>query len=275
MSAAAAPVEVLDLFEPERRELFGVLDVLDPDAWAHPTICAGWSVKDITAHLLADDLGRLSRGRDGHRHADRAADEPLGTYIDRLNGQWVESARRLSPRVLLDLLAMTGEQTLAWFRTLDLTAIGGPVSWAGPDPAPVWLDIAREYTERWHHQQQIRDALGAPVLDDPQFLTPVLATFARALPVSLEGARAPVGTSVTLRITGDAGSDWSVVRDDERWRLVSGVAPAPDVVVTIDQDTAWRRFTRGIGSDVARARATISGDGALADRVLDAVAIIV
>ncbi|HEX3202686.1 MAG TPA: hypothetical protein VHW42_12245 [Actinomycetes bacterium] len=42
-----------------------------------------------------------------------------------------------------------------------------PVSWVGPDPAPNWLDVAREYSERWTHQQQIRDAAEIPGRDGP------------------------------------------------------------------------------------------------------------
>ena len=74
------------------------------------------------------------------------------------------AARRMSPRLLRELLALIGPDVEAYFSSLDLEAIGGPVSWAGPDSSPVWFDIAREFTERWHHQQQIRDATGQPPL---------------------------------------------------------------------------------------------------------------
>jgi hypothetical protein len=46
------------------------------------------------------------------------------------------------------------------------------VSWAGPDTSPAWLDIARDYTEFWVHQQQIRDAVDRPGADRPQLLHP-------------------------------------------------------------------------------------------------------
>ena len=46
------------------------------------------------------------------------------------------------------------------------------VIWAGSDPAPMWLRVAREYTERWHHQQQIREALGRAFLTEPQWFAP-------------------------------------------------------------------------------------------------------
>ena len=60
---------------------------------------------------------------------------------------------------------------------------GGPaVAWAGDKQSPNWFDIAREYTEKWLHQQHIREAVGQPVLDERRWLFPVLDTFMRALP---------------------------------------------------------------------------------------------
>jgi hypothetical protein len=58
------------------------------------------------------------------------------------------------------------------------------------------------------------------------------------------------------------------------WRLAAGAASAPAVRVALDADTAWRRWTKGIGWDAARAAVSIAGDPALGGRVLDAVAII-
>jgi hypothetical protein len=34
------------------------------------------------------------------------------------------------------------------------------VGWAGEEKSLNWFHIAREYTEKWHHQQQIRLAVG-------------------------------------------------------------------------------------------------------------------
>ena len=86
------------------------------------------------------------------------------------------------PGLLIELINVAGpdEEYLA---TLDLDATGGPVQWAtGSDPAPVWLDVAREYMERYVHQQQIRDATRRPPLG-AAFTGPVLADRgARAAP---------------------------------------------------------------------------------------------
>ncbi|MFN8592046.1 MAG: maleylpyruvate isomerase family mycothiol-dependent enzyme [Thermomicrobiales bacterium] len=274
------PLDLRDRFPGLRAELTALLRGLSPEEWNRETVCPGWSVQDIAAHLLADDLGRLSWGRDRFVSPTFAAGLDIDTLpgfiqaIDRQNGVWVAAARRFSPALLLDLLTVSGEWTEAYFASLDLNAIGMPVDWAGPDPAPVWLDVAREYTERWVHQQQIRDAVGQPGLKERQWLHPVLATFVRALPLALTPVNAPDGTAVRLTITGDAGGAWVARRDVGKWLL--GAAPdlAVDATVTLDQETAWRLFTKGIAKNEARQRATIAGDRALAEHILSTVSIL-
>jgi hypothetical protein len=191
-----------------------------------------------------------------------------------LNAEWVVAARRMSPHLLRELLAFTGPQVEAYFSSLDPQAIGGPVSWAGPDPAPVWLDIAREYTERWHHQQQIRDATGNPPLYDPYFLSPVLDTFMRALPHSFRNTPATDGTVVRFEISGSAGGVWFLVRDGNAWKLAveSEVAPRADVV--LPQDTAWRMFTKSVDEERARSVALIRGDSRLVSPLFTTVSVI-
>lgn len=83
-------------------------------------------------------------------------------FVNRFNEEWVRAARRLSPGMLLDLPGAVGPPPFAYFGSLDLAAPGGPVSWEGPEPAPVWLDVTREYTARRVRQWQIRDAVGKP-----------------------------------------------------------------------------------------------------------------
>lgn len=196
-------------------------------------------------------------------------------FVDRQNGEWVSVMRRMSPRLLLDLLDLGGRQTADHFATLDPSAIGGSVWWAtGDDPAPVWLDLARELTERWHHQHQIRDAVGAPPLADPDLLRAVLATFVRALPRTLRDVDATEGTGATLTITGPSGGSWSVVRETGGWRLYEGRVRSPAATVELDDDTFWRLVTKGITPAAARARASASGDPRIADRMLSMVSVV-
>jgi uncharacterized protein (TIGR03083 family) len=271
-------VVVTQLFQPERASLLELLSSLSAEQWQAPTVCPGWSVKDVALHLLGDDIGLLSRRRDGVAPAD-ASWEPGGfqelvAFLDRLNQTWVEAARRISPRLLCELLAFTGEATWRYLASLDPLAVEGRVSWVGPDPVPNWLDVAREYTERWTHQQQIRDAVGVPGLKEPAFMAPVLATFVHALPRAFAGAPAPAGTTVEVAVGGQGGGCWVLTRTPDGWHLAAGTAAEPVARVALDAETAWRLWTKGIGPAAAEAGVSISGDRALGRRVLDAVAII-
>jgi uncharacterized protein (TIGR03083 family) len=274
------PIETLPLFSGERAALLGLLGDLSASDWEAPTVCPGWSVKDVAAHLLGDDIGRLSWGRDGYVNPAFAANLDIATLpglvaaIDRQNAVWVTGARRMSPRLLIELLETTGKLTEAYFASLDMTALGMPVDWAGPQPAPVWLDVAREYTERWVHQQHIRDAVGKPGLKERRWFAPVLETFVRGLARPLSDVAAPPGTALRLTITGDAGGEWVAQRQEDGWRL--GIAPVLTVTATVvfGQEIAWRLFTKGIDPHEARQAAHIDGDPELAEQVFATVSIL-
>jgi uncharacterized protein (TIGR03083 family) len=270
------PIIVTDLFPEVLAALLDLLSGLSDEEWAAPTVCPGWSVKDLAGHLLGDDVGMLSRRRDDYRHGNAAfaSWDDLVAFINRQNAEWVETARRLSPRLLCDMLRLTGEQVSTFFQSLDPYAIGGPVDWAGPDPAPIWLDLAREYTERWHHQQQVRDAVGKLGLCEPRYLAPALDAFVRALPHTYRHVEAAEQTLVALTIAGAAGGTWFLLREYAAWQLYLDIARAPDAWVTLDQDVAWRLFTKGISEETARAQATIIGNQHLAAPMLKILSVI-
>jgi uncharacterized protein (TIGR03083 family) len=266
---------VVERFAPLRERLLTLLAELGEDDWAKPTAAPGWSVKDVATHLLGGDVSILSRHRDGFRSAqkiDSYAD--LVELIDRLNREWIIAARRMSPRVLCEFLAFTGPQVEACFASFDPMEMTGPVSWAGPDPAPVWFDHAREFTERWHHQQQIRDATGRPPLYEPYFFAPVLDTFVRALPHSFRNTKAPAGTSVRFEISGEAGGMWCVYKVDECWALLLDSPNEPTTTVVLPQDVAWRLFTKGFDREKARSLALIGGRAELAAPIFATTSII-
>jgi len=273
--SAPSEVRVVHLFPPLLEALLGLLSALSDDDWRRPTACAGWAVKDVVAHMLSGDLGNLSRQRDGWPSGIAPRDAAdLVVQINTHNERWVQAARFVSPRTLRELLALTGSRVCDYFASLDPHAVGDVVSWAGPEPAPVWLDLAREYTERWHHQQHIRDAVGRPGLREPRFFAPVLATFVRALPMTYRDVAAEVGTVVGLTITGPAGGQWALRREPSAWTLGPGTADDRAAEVALDEDTAWRLFTNGVDRERAAGAAKITGDRRLGAKLFDAVAII-
>jgi uncharacterized protein (TIGR03083 family) len=272
----AHPVDVRDRFEPERSALLDVLEGLTPRDWDAATICPGWTVKDLAAHLVGDDMGIVARWRDDHVSGSIATDswDELVAEINRRNEAWVEAMRRLSPALLVELLTWLSGPTLRVFLDRDPNLPGGAVSWAGPGPAPGWLHVAREYTERWHHQQQMREAVGQPLLDEPAFLRPVLAAFARSLPRAYRDSAALAGTQIGIDFSGPAGSRWAVVRQEDRWTLLEGPADDPVAVIRIDQDAAWRLFTRGLPREAAAAAVSVEGEPSWRNPFLRAVAIL-
>jgi uncharacterized protein (TIGR03083 family) len=269
-------VLLVDRLAPLHRELIRLLRGLGPDDWHRPTACALWSVRDITAHLLDDDLRRLSFHRDKHPPPDAPVDgyASLVALINRMNAEWVDVARRLSPRVLVELLEVTGPMVVDLFRASDPDAPAHwSVAWAGEAASAHWFDVGRDYTERWLHQQQIRDAVGAPPLSGREWLHPVLDLFVRAVPVAYGRVVREDGTAVLLDIQGEAGGDWTLRRESGAWRLLAGRHPAPTATVTLSDDTAWRLFSKGLQPAQARARVRISGDQALGEVVLGALAV--
>jgi uncharacterized protein (TIGR03083 family) len=270
------PILTSDLFPEVRRRLVELLRGLSDEEWLRPTAAKKWDVKDVAAHLLGGDLGNLSRRRDAYTPGWKAIAgwEELVGFINELNASWVAAARRLSPRVLGDLLEASGAQIEAYFASLDPFALGAPVNWAGPEAAPVWFDIAREYTERWHHQQQIRDATGRAGLYERRLFAPVLDAFVRALPWAFRDVIAAQGTCVQLSLLGEAGGDWVVKKAATNWELCVGANGAAGARVAIQAEDAWKIFTRGMRGEEARRRATIEGEMELGVKVLEMVSVI-
>lgn len=268
------PVLTVDLFPKLNEQLGELLESLSDADWERSTVCKGWSVKDVALHMLGDNISVLSRKRDRHTTVNQRLDtwDELVSFLNDWNERWVQAARRISVPVLIDLVRTTGDDLHTYFASLDLYELSGPVNWAGPEPAPVWLDVAREYTEHWHHQQQLRDAAKRPGAKEPTLFAPVLATFVRALPQTYRDVSAKEGTRLRLTIEGESGGTWWLERQVSGWKLYVDVDGEPDASVRIDQEQAWRLFTKGI--DKSESGAKIKGDRALGERMLETVSII-
>jgi uncharacterized protein (TIGR03083 family) len=162
---AEPPGEFPPLFRVERARLLEILGSLTASDWIRPTPCPGWTILGLAAHLLGGDFSLLAGQRDGHL-GTRAPTDPneaefIG-WLDELQIEWVHAARRLSPRLVTDLLAWTDSQISELITSQNPSAVSANVSWASTGSVPVWLDQARELSERWIHRQQILQALDRP-----------------------------------------------------------------------------------------------------------------
>jgi uncharacterized protein (TIGR03083 family) len=212
----APPVDVRPLLSDERRDLLRFMRTLEPLEWAAPSAALGWSVKDLALHLLDDDLGWLSRGRDGDRTGVLSMSDHR-SFVEALaakNQRWIDGAQGLSAPVIISLLQWAGREMDAYYSTMDLAG-DGQVSWAGDERVPIWFDIAQDLTERWVHQMQMREAVGRVEGYADAYRPTVLRTFVWALPHQYRVDASP-GTTVQVDL-----------RSGGRWHLTCGCIYCP------------------------------------------------
>lgn len=271
-------IRTAHLFPELDEALLTLLRSLRREEWHARTIAPRWTVHQVAAHLLDTALRRLSQCRDGWIAAPVTIDsnDALVHLINQMNEQGVAVLGRCSPDLLIDLTAMVTPQLAAYLAGLDpLAPAAFAVSWAGEGESQNWFDVARELTERWHHQQQIRLATNRPGIMTPRLYQPVLDTFMRVLPHTYREVDAPDGTACDVVVPGDCGGRWRVVRQDQRWRLVTSLGEEQvAATAVIPADLAWRLFTKGAPHDEAIARVELHGDRGLAAVILGALAIV-
>ena len=266
------PIYTCDLFPALHGELITLLRGLNPDDWLRPTIAGSWRVRDVAAHLLDVDLRKIAGARDCHRPS---AIEPVKSYADIVslinhqNSTGVSYAQRLSTRLLTDLLEITGRWVSDLFADLEPHHRAHiSVAWAGEEVSENWMDIGREYTERWHHQMHIRDAVGSDPLMEQRWFWPVLDLSVRAFPRAYDGVTADVGTAIVFAVEGEGENVWSLIREAAGWRVFRGRAPDAAAVVRVDGDTAWKLLYNALSPEAACARVRIEGDRSLAEPML-------
>jgi uncharacterized protein (TIGR03083 family) len=267
------PIDVRPLLPGERAKLLGLLGGLRSSDWTRPTVCPGWNVHDVALHLLGNDIGRLGWLASSEARSGRLDFLALAELIEQSNEDWVRATRRIPHSLVVEFLALTGPRVDAAFAQLDMGAEGVAVAWTGTGPSPHWLDIAREYTERWVHHQHIRKALGKPELLGRRWLHPVLAAFMRALPLAYESIPAPLDTRVAVAVDGPAGGRWLLRRGDERWCLIPDDGRPAATEVRLGQDSVWRLWTRLVTVEEVEAFIAISGDENLGIPAARAVAV--
>jgi uncharacterized protein (TIGR03083 family) len=258
------PVDTRALFRPVSAGLVTLLRGLPHEHWDRPTVAGTWVVRDVVAHLLDSTLRRLSFHRDGMAPPPPpfaiTSDRDFVDFINDLNAQWVTSAKRLSPRVLTDLYERASREAADWCESLPLDARAlFPVSWAGEQASAGWFDIGREFTELWHHQQQIRMAVGADALGDPRYLGAVIDIAMRGLPHAFRDVAADHGDTVVIDITGASGGLWTLSREEQRWTLSRGASPLVTTRLRLTDETAWQLLFNALPEPEAARAVDVEG----------------
>lgn len=272
------PTFLAELLPKIDQKLLELLQSLKDSDWHKATPAAQWSVQDVATHLLDGNIRTLSMLRD-HFFGESAEGvdsyEGMVKFLNGLNADWVKAMKRVSPQVIVELLAWSGQQYCDYLQTLDpFDKSPFSVAWAGENESYNWFHIAREYTEKWHHQQQIRWAVGQEaILYSQEYYLPYLDTSMRGLPHHYRTLAADQGDLIQFTVTGDGGGSWFLYWDDSSWQLVTDVVVNATCEVSIPTDIAWRIFTKGINREDALAQSEIKGKHALGNHVFDMIAV--
>ena len=155
--------DVSDLAAGERRDLADYLDTLTAEEWERPSLCRGWSVRDVAAHVTSYDM--LSWP------ALLALSARSGFSLSRGNQARLAECRGLSERELTARLRVH----------------------AVPRGIAALFGSAVGLTDGLIHHQDIRRALGHPRRVPSERLAAALAFAPRALvlpaPTNLRGIR--------------------------------------------------------------------------------------
>lgn len=271
------PLDTVPLIKLVDDKLIELLRSLSPGDWQRQTIAKQWVVKDVVTHLLDTSLRSISMHRDKWMPPpDQAINsyEDLVAFLNRLNADWVKATRRLSPQILIDWIEYANREAYLVFENLDPFAPAMfPVSWAGEELSQNWFDLAREYTERWHHQQQIREAIGDKQLLTKQFYHPLLSTFMYAWPFALKDANAAADTTIKATITGEGGGNWYADNKTGEWKLAKNSNASIAAETIIEGDIAWSVFSKSRRKADIEGKYEIIGDERLGNYLLEMISV--
>lgn len=269
-------IATIHLFDVLDEKLIRLLKSLKEDDW-NKAATPKWTVKDVAAHLLDGNIRMLSMLRDGYfgmgKPASSQYDDVL-EFINDGNAQWVEAAKRFSPVLLIELLEITGKAHNAYYTSLPMHATAVfSVGWAGEKQSKNWFHIAREYTEKWHHQQQIRKVVGREKeLYSEKFYRPYLETSMHAFPYHYRNVLADDGEAIHIHISGEGGGHWFLVRE-KGWHLTMHQPPKIAAKISIPGELAWQLFTKAVPPEKARKHVDVSGPAELTEPVFTLLAV--
>lgn len=273
-------IETLHLFPELNRNLINLLQDFEIDEWTQQSPIKGRTVKDIASHILDGSLRRISIQRDNFSDTSNKVDiksySDLIDLIQELNTDWIFATRRLSPKILVDLIEYSENQLYNFFKSLlpyDKALF--PVAWAGEFESENWFDIAREYTEKWHHQMQIRLATNRPLLMDKKHIEPLYDTFMLGLPnLYKDFTNYPIGETLKITLTGKLNKTWFLEKQATKWFILEETENIVNTEILFPEQEAWKIFTNtDRDKEEYKNKIQISGDKKIGYKLLDLVTV--
>jgi hypothetical protein len=138
---------------------------------------------------------------------------------------------------------------------------------------PGYRKYCREYTEKFIHQQQIRDAVNNQGLMKRELFYPFIDIFMYGLPHTYRNTAAEEGTIVTLKITSSIGGEWHIIKTATHWQPIKIITGRAAANLSIPPGTAWKLFSKSILPEQAYEYIVITGDQQLGAIALQMVAV--
>jgi len=256
--------------------LFAVWDEIDTvlvgladDQWQAQTPLPGWTVHDVTAHLIGTE-SMLQGVATPNADIDVSTLKHVRNDVGVMNERWVRKLRGVSPAELLDRFRATTAK-----RREELTAISD-ADWnqitatpAGPDTYGRFMRV-RDF-DCWMHLHDIRDALDEPA-DNPAGPAARLALDEMASSMGFVVGKlggAPDGSRVAIELSGPLARTINVAVEG-RGLVVDGFGDArPTATIALDA----LLFTRLAGGrtrlDEHADAISYSGDEAVGRRIVE------
>jgi uncharacterized protein (TIGR03083 family) len=248
-------------------EIDTVLAGLDDVQWRAQTPLPGWTVHDVTAHLIGAE-SMLQGVETPDTDIDVSTLEHVRNDIGVLNERWVCKLRDCAPADMLDRFRSTTAQ-----RREQLTAMSD-ADWnqvtatpAGPDTYGRFMRV-RDF-DCWMHLQDIRDAIDQPAADPAgpaaQLALDEMTTSMGFVVGKLGGA--PEGSRVAIELTGPLARTINVAVEGRAQVVDDFGGQEPTATITLD----GLLFTRLAGGRTAVDHGVITygGDEAVGKRIVE------
>ena len=277
MNSTDRPVTVLPKNE-VLAGLFGVWDDLEAlladlsdSQWQAATPLPGWTVQDVTAHIIGTE-SFLQGLQAPEADIDVSTVEHVRNDIGAMNEQWVRALRAHSPARMREEFTAILRQRRAVLTEMS-EQVWNEVTFtpAGPDSYGRFMRI-RAF-DCWMHEHDIRDGVDAP-LPDSALATPTARIALDEMATSMgfvvgKRAGAPDGSRVAIELTGPLARTINV-QVDGRAKVVEDFGGAdPSSTITVD----GLLFTRLAGGRTSAAEhgseITYGGDESVARRVVE------
>lgn len=239
--------DVFTALEAQTDRLDEILGSLDPEQWAAPSLCPGWSVGDVVLHLAQTEEGVVAtiEAKDPQIPVEGASN------IDEAMEQWIRAERGADPAEIHARWNDARKRALDALRSADPNT---PLSWAAAPLRPKTLATTR-LSEHWIHTMDVAEPLEIdnPDTDDLEHIAWLAL---RSIPYAFTRAGAGDPPAVRAELTTPSGERWTFGPDDA------------ECVITGPMGELCRIAARRVPADQAR---DVRASGSRSQEVLELI----